>query len=173
MSIVKAHKITKTDIKAALDSARRFLGSSGDFSRAARREFDLARAYAREETSRANDLARILKRQPEAKIRDCESAAAHLVALAECVNALACLQCNGVRRNQFLTHGTFYDGGSWTEADERQEQETRAVLVAEMDALLADCGARVVSSYGDPRGAVVHIAFPDKSSNRCSDVWGL
>ena len=150
-----------------------------EFGASARKEFDGARLAfgSRDALRAAADLAKVLARQTEGLDREdlTLDPALRLVGLAEGVNALACLMCNGVPRRQAGFGGKTYVGGSWTESDEILQEKTRAALIADMNAILQPYGARVVSSYGDPRGHVVHIAFADGASNRggSEKVWGL
>ncbi len=152
--------------------------SFNEFDASARKEFFSARQYdPTGAVDRARELAKVLERNAidHGKPIDALQDAARLVGLAEGVNALACLTCNGIQRRQLTSYGKPYVGGSWNDEDEKAEQTKRAVLVADMNAILAMYDARVVASYGDPRGSVIHIQFPDNSSNRGSNetVWGL
>ncbi len=171
MSTITNDRITRADMRAALMQIRPMLGD-GAFGRSARAEFDGAKDYRDHIADSANDLRKVLERQNGAEARNVRADAMRLVALAEGVNALACLMCNGVMRAHALGARP---SGSWTDDDERTEESTRKTLVQTMNAILSFYGAKVASSYGDPRGAVVHIQFTDNSCNRGgnSTVWGL
>ena len=168
---------TKGEMREALARARVMLGTDhGAFARSARAEFYGAREHRDHLPRAADDLAKALARQPDqARGNNPHNDAVRLVALAEAINALACLQCNGVQRVQAAAYGGTYKGGSWNDQDERQQETTRREIVRAMNAVLVFYGSRVAHSYGDPRGHVVHIELADQSSNRggIERVWGL
>ena len=167
--------ITKTHMRGAYQDALTLMRTPGAFGRSLRNEFHAAREY-RDDADVAADLLKVLQRQLFAhesrNAHDIRQDAIRLAALAEGVNALACLMCNGVMRPDAKLGRDF---ASWNDDDARDEENTRTTLVQAMNATLAFYRARVVSSYGDPRGHVVHIQFEDGSSNRggSEKVYGL
>jgi hypothetical protein len=169
----KLNKVTQREMAASYQQVRKLLGSSGSFSRSLRHEFDIELAVRDFKADMADDLIPVLDRQLDAALDPhmVRADAIHLVALAEGIHALACLQCNGVMRLDPKVGRSF---GSWTDADERMQESTRTSLVQAMNATLSRYKARIGNCYGDPRGHVVHIEFADGSSNRGSEkVWGL
>jgi hypothetical protein len=176
MSTVLGQRVTATEVRTAIARARHFLANAKDkaFAKSALKEFDDARLNYRDHTTEStNDLRLVLSRQnSDLDARSHIDDALRLVALGEVASILSVLQCNGIARRRGPDN---YLAATWEESDDETQESIRVDLTQEMNRVLATYGAKVDSTYGDPRGHTVHLAFSDGATNRGagSRVYGI